>query len=258
MTTMSMPAPLGINTYHTKPYSTIQVTRPELSAAEKVVLITGGGSGLGFAFSEHFAKAGCKKIAITGRREKVLQNAKEKIESFYPGTSVLTLQSDVADREGLDLAFKKAFDLFGPIHVLISNAGYLPEWKSIGEETSFHDWWNGFETNVKGPHNVLSAFLKTSAPDATVLNIVSGAVNTIIPGQSAYSSSKIASTRLFEVFQKEYPRYRVINVAPGIIMTPMHEKTVAVFAERGWPQLPLDDSMAYIQTRKCSQLTRDS
>jgi NAD(P)-dependent dehydrogenase (short-subunit alcohol dehydrogenase family) len=238
---MSFPTPEGIQTYHNKPYPAIDVTRPELSAAGKVVVVTGGGTGLGLAFAEHFAKAGSKKVAITGRRGQVLDEAKKKIEGAYPGTTVLTLQSDVADRAGVEAAFQKTKETFGPINVLINNAAHLSAYKNIGQDSS-DDWWAGFETNVKGSHNVLCAFLKTSAPDATLINLASGAVNAIIPGQSAYMSSKVAATRLFEAFQAENPGYRVVTIAPGVVLTAMHAKTVEAFEQYGWPQLPLDDS----------------
>jgi NAD(P)-dependent dehydrogenase (short-subunit alcohol dehydrogenase family) len=240
--TMAFPTPEGISTYHTKPYPLIDVTRPELSTAGKVVLITGGGSGLGLVFTEHFAKAGSKAIAITGRRQRVLEEAKQKIEATYPGTKVLALPGDVADRAAVDAAFKNTKDTFGPIDVLVSNAGYDPDYIPLGQEASADDWWSAFETNVKGSYNVLAAFSKTAAHDATVINVTSATVNTVLPGQSAYSSSKVAGTRLFEVFQSENPNYRVVSVAPGLVMTPMLEITIRHFEKQGWPLLPVDDS----------------
>ncbi|KAF1841631.1 NAD(P)-binding protein [Cucurbitaria berberidis CBS 394.84] len=204
---MEFPTPKGIETYHTKPYAAIDVSRPEVSAAGK-----------------HFAKAGSLKIAITGRRQQILDEAQKKIESAYPKTTVLTLQGDVADRAAVTTAFKKTLKTFGPIDVLVSNAGYMPGYEPIGGETSPDEWWSTFETN-----------------DAVVINLTSAAVNAVLPGQSAYTSSKIAVTRLFESFQAENPQFRVVNVAPGVVLTSMHQKTVSHFDKEGWPQLPLDD-----------------
>jgi NAD(P)-dependent dehydrogenase (short-subunit alcohol dehydrogenase family) len=252
---MEFTAPDGIKTYHTKPYPRIDVARPELSTAGKVVLITGGGSGLGLVMAEHFAKAGSRSIAITGRRENVLEEARQKIESAYPGTKVLTLPGDVADRAVVYTAFKTAKDTFGPINVVINNAGYEPDFERLGTEASADDWWRVFETNVKGSHNVLGALSQAAAQDATVINISSATVNTVLSHQSAYSSSKIASTRLFEVFQVENPNYRVINVAPGIVQTDMLDITVKCFEKLGWPPLPIDDSK--FQMSKGTQSSTD-
>jgi len=67
-------------------------------------------------------------------------------------------------------------------------------------------------------------------------------VNAIVPGQSAYSASKVATTRLFETFAIENPKLRVVNIAPGVVLTDMHQKTVDHFDKEGLPDLPLDDS----------------
>jgi NAD(P)-dependent dehydrogenase (short-subunit alcohol dehydrogenase family) len=93
---------------------------------------------------------------------------------------------------------------------------------------------------------VLSAFLPVAAQYATVLNLTSAAINAVVPGQSGYNTSKIAATRLFECFAAENPRFRVVNVAPGVVATQMEEKTAQFFEKQGWPQLPVYDSELYI------------
>jgi NAD(P)-dependent dehydrogenase (short-subunit alcohol dehydrogenase family) len=242
LTKMAFPIPNGISTYHTTTYPTISIKRPELSTAGKVVLITGGGSGLGLEFAQHFVLSGCTSLAITGRRSPILDSAQKTLQESQPNVKVLTLQCDVTDRSGMRTAFTKTREAFGNIDILINNAGYLPSYEPLGAETNAEDWWQAFETNVGGSHNVLAAFLPVAAPDAIVINLTSGAVNAIIPGQSAYTASKIASTRLFECFQMENPGFRVVNVAPGVVLTEMHKKSVEHFEEKGWAQLPLDDS----------------
>jgi NAD(P)-dependent dehydrogenase (short-subunit alcohol dehydrogenase family) len=245
---MAFPLPQGISTYHTKPYPAIDISRPELSTAGKVILITGGGSGLGLAFAQHFAAAGSTQIAITGRRNNILLDAQKLIQNKYPATKVLTLQSDVVDRDDVIAAFKKTADTFGKIDVLVNNAGYLPAYEFLGSETSPDDWWSAFSTNVCGSHNVLSAFLSVAAQNATVLNLTSAAINAVIPGQSGYNASKIAAVRVFECFAAENPGFRVVNVAPGVVATQMQEKTAQHFEQQGWPQLPIDDSELYINS----------
>jgi NAD(P)-dependent dehydrogenase (short-subunit alcohol dehydrogenase family) len=252
----AFPMPDGIKTYHTKPYPAIDVTRPELSVKGKVVVITGGGLGLGLAFSHHFAKAGCNRLAITGRRLQVLDEAKKDIEAKNPGIVVLTLQSDVVTAGQVDAAFDKINQEFGKIDVLVNNAGYLAHYGPLGSgKGGIDEWWKSYEVNVKGGYNVLNAFLKSSNPDATVINLTSAATNVLVPGQSAYGSSKMAGTRLFEYFQLDHPSYRVVNIAPGVVLTEMHERTIAALDDMGMPQLPLDDSrtiFSQVVDRPCS------
>lgn len=247
---MSFPTPPGVSTYHTKAYPAIDVTRPELSTAGKVVLITGGGTGLGLAFAQHFAAAGSTSIAITGRREKVLLAAQKTIQDKYPSVKVLPLSSDVTDRDGMSSVFKKTVETFGgQIDILVNNAGHLPNYASLGGPSSDpEDWWNAFAINVRGAYNVLSAFLPVAAPNATVLNVSTGLVNAVMPGQSAYGPSKTAAMRVFESFQLENPGFRVVNIAPGMILTDMHQKTLDHFDEQGreWP--PMDDSKLLVHS----------
>src|SRR6201996_5652360 len=56
-------------TYHSEPYASISPSRPELSAAGKNIIITGGGTGIGKSIATSFARAGASTIAILGRRE---------------------------------------------------------------------------------------------------------------------------------------------------------------------------------------------
>jgi NAD(P)-dependent dehydrogenase (short-subunit alcohol dehydrogenase family) len=252
----SFPTPQGISTYHTTSYPSIDVSRPELSTSGKVILITGGGTGLGLAFAQHFAAAGSTSIAITGRRANVLLDAQKLIQEKYPKTKVLTLPSDVTDRAAIATAFKQTTDTFGAkVDILINNAAYLTDWNLIGADTeNADDWWSTFSINVRGSHNVLSAFLSVAAPDATVINITSGIISGVVPGASAYTASKLAAARVFEFFQAENPEFRVVNLAPGVVLTDMHQKSVKHFEEKGWEQFPLDDSMCYpcqIQLVKC-------
>lgn len=239
----AFPLPDSIKTYHNQPYPAIDVARPELSLNGKIVVITGGGSGLGLAFSHHFAKAGCTQLAITGRRQDKLDKAKVGIETKYSGTEVLPLQSDVFNGDSVNAAFATIGKTFGNVNILVSNAGYLAHYGPLGSsDGGVKEWWKSYKTDVLGSVNVLDAFLKTSNKNATVINLTSAAVNMLVPGQSAYGSSKMAATRVFEYFQLDHPTYRVVNIAPGIVLTEIYEKTIAAKDAMGIPQPPLDDS----------------
>ncbi|KAF2823307.1 NAD(P)-binding protein [Ophiobolus disseminans] len=237
---MNFPAPAEISTYHNKSYPTIDISRPKLSAAGKTVFIIGGGSGLGLAFAQHFAKAGCTRIVITGRRSNVLNAAKSSLEKEFNDLKLLALQGDVTDRTAVEAAFRTSHETFGTIDVLINNAGYLPDLGPISSALQ-SDWWKGFEINVLGSFNVLSSFVPVGAQNAVVVNTTSAAVNARVPGESAYSASKVATTRLFEHFQDENPGLRVVNVAPGVVVTDMGRKAVHAFEVMGLPLPPEDD-----------------
>lgn len=214
--------PTFINTYHTSQYPEISDTNPALSQAGKVIFVTGGGKGIGKSIATSFAKAGAKAIIITGRTPASLEEAKISLSQY--GIPIETFAADVADEKAIQHAFSTAHRKYGPIDVLVSNAGYLSVHVPISD-SPLQDYWQGFETNVKGGLVVAQAFVKVAAPNATLINISSGAAHIpYIPGYSGYSASKLAFWRIMEYFQQENPELRVFNLQPGRIETDMSRK----------------------------------
>jgi NAD(P)-dependent dehydrogenase (short-subunit alcohol dehydrogenase family) len=219
---MADPRPTFVSTCHHAQYPEISDTNPALSQAGKVVFITGGGKGIGKSIATSFAKAGAKAIIITGRTPASLEEAKASLSQY--GIPVETFVADVADETAIQQAFSTAHRKHGPIDVLVSNAGYLSVHVPISE-SPLQDYWQGFETNVKGGLVVTQAFLKVAAPDATLISISSGAAHIpYIPGYSGYSASKLAFWRIMEYFQAENPDLRVFNLQPGRIESDMSRK----------------------------------
>ena len=100
-----------------------------------------------------FAKAGAAKIAILGRTEKTLLAAKKSIDTIYPTTNLSILTADVANEVSVKAAFKDIKSTFGSVDILVSNAGYLPDIKSV-EHISVDEWWRGYEVNIKAPSSL--------------------------------------------------------------------------------------------------------
>lgn len=67
--------PVFTKRWHTKRYSTISPTRPENAAFGKIVIVTGGGTGIGAAIAKAFAEAGAAGIGLIGRREEPLKKS---------------------------------------------------------------------------------------------------------------------------------------------------------------------------------------
>jgi NAD(P)-dependent dehydrogenase (short-subunit alcohol dehydrogenase family) len=88
------------------------------------------------------------------------------------------------------------------------------------------DSWEAFGINTKRNFNAIQNLLPHAATNAVVLNVNAGlATGPSMPGLSSYWSSKIASAKLFEHLQVEYPQFRVVNVQPGVIETAMTKKS---------------------------------
>lgn len=234
---MEWPSP--VKNYHRDTYPAIDPTSARLSTSGKNVVVTGGGSGIGPVIARSFAKSGAASISILGRTEKTLIETKNSIEKDYPKTKIHTYIADIVDKAALVTAFESIKSVVGPgqVDILVANAGYLPGIKPIAE-SELEDWYNGFEVNVKGNFNVVTAFVPVAARDASIINISTGVTHLPqIPGYSAYHTSKLASAKFFEYVHYEYPDFFILNVHPGVIKTAMDAKTV----ESG-TTLPYDES----------------
>ena len=215
--------PLFTKTFHHTSYDAIAPNNPSLSAAGKVVFITGGGRGIGKGIATAFVEAGAKAIVIIGRSEASLKETKAEL-SRTGKSAIEYFIADITDVSAVEAAFSAMARTYGKVDILINNAGYLDAHVSIAE-SSLDDYWYCFEVNVKGPIIATQAFLKVAAHNATVINLVSGAAHVpYAPGYSGYGTAKMASAKLMEYLQHEEPGLRVFNMQPGTIPTDMAKK----------------------------------
>lgn len=222
-------APLPLPTFksftkswHSEPYPFISPSRPELSAASKNVVITGGGTGIGKAVGIAFAEAGAQCVAIIGRRLERLEVSARQIQAAGPSTRVLIETGDVEKFESITTALENVVAQVGRVDIFIANAGMLPEAGHVSDydETELR---RGIETNVMGAFNSIQAFLRCAAPGAKLFNIGSGLGHLAplpeIPGVFSYAAAKAAALKMFEFFAYENPGFHVVSIQPGIIAT---------------------------------------
>ncbi|KAL5325252.1 hypothetical protein ACEPPN_006376 [Leptodophora sp. 'Broadleaf-Isolate-01'] len=220
---MEFPSP--VKTYHRDTYPAIDPTSPRLSTAGKNIVITGGGAGIGVGLAHSFAQSGASTISLLGRTEKTLIDTKTQLEKEYTKTKIYTYVADIVNKSALVTAFESIKAAVGPIDVLVANAGFLPNLNPIAK-VDLEDWYNGFEVNVKGNFNVVTAFVPVAAEGAAIINISTGVTHLkYLPGYSGYHTSKLAAAKFFEYVHHEYPEFFVLNIHPGVIMTAMNDKT---------------------------------
>ena len=233
-----MAFPPYTRTFHTSLYPSIDPARPELSTAGKVIFITGGGSGLGPRLAHAFAKSGATKITIIGRTENTLISTKRVVEADYPGVSVLTATANITDQKAVNAAFKLTKDKFGPVDILVSNAGSLPDVLPLAA-TPIDEFTSGLNTNVVGALIVAQAFLANAGQNPVLINIgTAGAhVGALHPGMGAYNVSKLAAVKMIDYIAAGNPHVRTVTVHPGVMDTFMGKK-----AKEAGLVLPIDDS----------------
>lgn len=198
---------------------TISQLSPSCCLQGKKIVITGGGSGIGFAIAKRCSDEGAQ-VLITGRNEGKLKNAVAQI-----GHDALYLVSDVGNFEDISHLVSNCETLLGGIaDVVINNAGVQPH--EFFPEVSFGEWDRIYEVNSRGAFFVAQSFCKRwmSVPLSQyryLINISSqgGLVGATYP----YRMSKWDIRGLTEGLGLEMAPYGVLvnGVAPGVVKTEM-------------------------------------
>lgn len=141
-------------TIHAEPYPAISPSRPELNQAGKVVLVTGGGTGVGFNIAKAFVRASADTVFIIGRRADVLAKAASDLrqEAISVGTStkIIDRSVDVLDPVRTDEFWDYLATQGMTVDVFVANVGKISVPKSLIELGASRVWEN-FEINVKSP-----------------------------------------------------------------------------------------------------------
>lgn len=175
----------------------------------KVVLITGGSSGIGKAVGVFLTQKGFK-VYGTSRNPK-----------NYPNSTFPLVALDVRDTQSIHSAVQEVLDNEGRIDVLINNAG-------VGitgplEEIPKEEIINNFQTNVFGPIEVMKAVLPSmrTQQNGLIINVTSIAGYMGLPFRSVYSASKGALELITEALRMEVKSFgiHITNVAPGDFAT---------------------------------------
>jgi NAD(P)-dependent dehydrogenase (short-subunit alcohol dehydrogenase family) len=230
-TTITMKSPFWpsfTETWHDKSYPAISPSNPSLSAKDKTVVITGGGTGIGASIARAFAAAGAPRIAILSRTEANLLATKHDLESRFPGTQVLAVPADITDAEQLRKAFAQIRQAFGKLDVFFCNSAYMSSPKpALSPDLDVNDWRFAFETNVLGALNSVRAFMEHAADNAALLHVSTGIAHIppVVSGVAAYAASKAAATKIFDFIAFENPALHVVNIQPGLIDTQTSRKS---------------------------------
>lgn len=193
---------------------------------DKVILVTGGGSGMGEACAHHLANLGAH-VAILDFN---LENA-EKVAKAVDGYAVCC---DVADDKAVTTAIVDVVNHYGAIHVNINCAGIATAGRVVGKEgpMALSKFQRTIEVNLVGTFNVLRCCtaqmiqqesLNEDGERGVVINTASVAAFDGQLGQAAYSASKGGIVSMALPIAREMSKFgvRVMTIAPGVIETPM-------------------------------------
>ena len=183
---------------------------------DKVVLITGASSGLGYRIAREFIKENAN-LSICARRL-------YKLKKIHKGKAKVFFQKvDVSDEKAIKKFIKKTVKIFGKIDILINNAGIAQSSKI--ENINYKDLKKTFEVNLFAPVIFLRETLKIMKKKnyGRIINISSGGSVNCAENFFSYSASKAALNTLAKTLSKEIENYniKVNTMSPGPCKTEM-------------------------------------
>jgi ketoreductase len=196
-----------------------------------VALVTGGTSGIGLAVTRRLASRGMRVFICARSAENVATVVKELRDQ---GLEVDGTDGDVRSRESVERVVRSAVERYGPIDVLVNNAG-----RSGGGETAkIPDelWYDVIDTNINGVFLVTRAVLADggigAAGSGRIINIASTGGKQGVPLGAPYSASKSGVIGFTKALAKELAKTGItVNaVCPGYVETPMAVRVRQAYA----------------------------
>lgn len=189
---------------------------------ERVVLITGGSSGIGYATAKAFLEEGAR-VAITGRSSQRLEKAERALRGFG---RILGIRGDVSKAADAKRFVRRTESDLGPIDVLVNNAGIYVS-KST-EKLTEREWDLIMDINLKGAFlctkYALSGMIRRKR--GNIVNVASDSGLVATPLSSAYCASKGGMVLFTRVLAVDHAKdgIRVNAICPGEVETPMLDR----------------------------------
>lgn len=193
---------------------------------DKVAIITGSSSGIGFEVAKAYLDEGAK-VVICGISNDDTNLAIDKLKDAYQEENYLGVKVDITKDEEVVNLFKETINKFGKVDILVNNAGIAPH-KSI-EEMNASEFIKTIDINLVGAFRCSKEALNYMKENGgSIINTSSFVSLYGSNNQSAYTASKSGVNGLTKALAKELGKYgiRVNAVAPGVIMTDLVKKDV--------------------------------
>ena len=188
----------------------------------KIVLITGGNSGIGLGIAAAFRGEGALG-AITGRNPKTLEGAVQQL-----GNDFIGLKADVTQMNDLTRVFKDTFDKYGKLDALVVNAGGAIEGTVMAtidytDEAGYDQY---MDLNLKSVYFTVQKALPYLNDGSSIILIGSSAAHRAAPGMAIYGAAKAAVVSLAKGLSLDLlaRKIRVNVLSPGTIDTPAFDK----------------------------------
>ena len=203
---------------------------------DKVAIVTGASSGIGYATALALSKAGAKVAAGARRMDRLESLQREIIKN---GGEVFIQKLDVTIKSECDAFADAVLKKWGTIDILINNAGLQP--LSFFKNLKVEEWDKMIDVNIRGVFYCTAAVIPTmmNKNSGHIVNISSMAGRVVYPSGSVYCATKHAVTAFSEGLRQEFSQrsnIRVTCIEPGVVATELMEaitdKALEKYVER--------------------------
>jgi NADP-dependent 3-hydroxy acid dehydrogenase YdfG len=186
---------------------------------DKVVIVTGASSGIGYATALALSKAGAK-VAIGARRTDKLSKLEDEITKI--GGECFSQKLDVTKKTDCDSFVNAVINKWKSVDVLVNNAGLMP--LSFVKNLKIDEWDQMIDVNIKGVLYCTASVISHmhEKKSGHIINISSVAGRIVFPSGSVYCATKHAVTAFSEGLREEFSarsNIRVTCIEPGVVAT---------------------------------------
>ncbi|WP_066316424.1 glucose 1-dehydrogenase [Bacillus sp. FJAT-29814] len=221
---------------------------------DKVVIITGAGSGLGQATALRIAQEGAK-LSLVDLNEKGLEETKAKVLEVAPTAEVILITANVADEQAVQHYVNKTVESFGKVDSFFNNAGIEGK-QNLTEDFGIDEFIKVLGVNLNGVFYGLKYVLKVMKEQGygSIVNTASVGGIRGVGNQSGYAASKHGVVGLTRNSAVEYGQFGItVNaIAPGAIMTPMVEASLKQLD----PENPEEAGKAFVSVNPTKRFGR--
>lgn len=193
---------------------------------DRVVVITGGGSGIGKSTAVLLATKGYKTV-IVGRNISNLKSTVSEVEK--DGHEMMFIQKDINDPASGDFIIKSVIERFSRIDILVNNAGVPGEGVFL-HEVGDNLWFEIINTNLTAAFRLIRAVLPVfiEQRSGNIINVASIAANVAMAKMGAYAVSKSGLLALTRAVAHDYSDYgvRCNSINPGATITDMTKSSL--------------------------------
>jgi NAD(P)-dependent dehydrogenase (short-subunit alcohol dehydrogenase family) len=186
----------------------------------KTALITGGGSGIGFAIARALVAEGAN-VVVVSRRADVLADAAAQLNSIGKGKAIHAV-CDLRKQEDVARAVQTANAAFPSIDILVNNSGLGGPSKIV--DCSDEEWNRVLDTNLNGAFRMTRAVLPgmIARHSGSIINIASQAAKHGYANAGPYCASKFGLVGFAEALQEEVREYGIIvhSLCPALVQVP--------------------------------------